>query len=376
MFYSSSMKAMVDVLSNFNFWSILIAASFIIFIGFIFQRKTLIFADWEKVVVKIILYAALPALALKSFLIDINTDYIWESIFIAILGLIFYTSLTFGSKYFFIGKSKSLQDTLGMSVAFSSAVYFGVMIIKAISPADQQQSIDLYSSLFLIGFWIFMYSAADNIMKKKRYNENEVQNSLLQEKQKTSFISMLKVFKNPVIIATFIGIFLWLFQLVPGVKVIHIDNTYYSISRIDKFIPGLSQVLGILAPLASPLAWFSMGAVLAKSQIKEAFKSSLVWWATFVKNIITPLLCVILFIIFSLILNQITGKGITSLAFILCVAIIASPTANTIVGYAIIYNKEPKIASHVGTLTILTSIITIPLWILISSAIGATGLFV
>ncbi|WP_164704238.1 AEC family transporter [Mesoplasma coleopterae] len=366
---------MIDVLSNFNFWSILIAASFIIFIGFIFERKTLIFADWEKVVVKIILYAALPALALKSFLIDINTDYIWESIFVAILGFIFYTSLTFGSKYFFIGKTKSLQDTLGMSVAFSSAVYFGVMIIKAISPADQQQSIDLYSSLFLIGFWIFMYSAADNIMKKKRYDENEVRNSLLDENQKFSFMNMLKVFKNPVIIATFIGIFLWLFQLIPGVKVIHIDNTYYSISRVDKFIPGLSQILSILAPLASPLAWFSMGAVLAKSQIKESFQSWLIWWATFVKNIITPLICVVLFIIFSLLLKITTGKGITSLAFVLCVAIIASPTANTIVGYAIIYNKEPKIASHVGTLTILTSIITIPFWILISSAIGATSFF-
>ncbi|ATZ21621.1 AEC family transporter [Mesoplasma tabanidae] len=374
MIYSSSLKAMTDVLSNFNFWSILIAASFIIFIGFIFQRKKLIFSDWEKVVVKIILYAALPALALKSFLIDINTEDIWESIFIAVIGIIFYTSLTFGSKYFFIGKTKALQDALGMSIAFSSAVYFGVMIVKAISP-DQQKTIDLYSSLFLIGFWIFMYSAADNIMKKKRFNKNEIENSLLNKKEPKSFLSFIKVFKNPVIIATFVGIFLWLFQLIPGVKIIHINDEYYSISRIDKFIPGLSQILNILAPLASPLAWFSMGAVLAKSQIKEALKSSLVWWTTFIKNVITPIICVILFLIFSLILKGITGNWISSLAFVLCVAIIASPTANTIVGYAIIYNKEPKIASHVGTLTILTSIITIPLWILVASAIGATQLF-
>ncbi|ASZ09144.1 hypothetical protein CK556_02080 [Mesoplasma chauliocola] len=373
MLYSSSLKAMTDVLSNFNFWSILIAASFIIFIGFIFQKKSLIFADWEKVIVKIILYAALPALALKSFLIDINTNQIWESILIAIIGLIFYTSLTFASKYFFINKSKSIQDTLGMSIAFSSAVYFGVMIIKAISPAAQQQSIDLYSSLFLIGFWIFMYSAADNIMKKKRYDEVEIQKVLIGTKE--GFLNFIKVFKNPVIIATFLGIFLWLFQLIPGLNIIYINDESYSISRIDQYIPGLSQVLGILAPLASPLAWFSMGAVLAKSEIKEAFKSKLVWWAVFVKNMITPMICVILFILFSLILKSTTGAGITSLAFVLCVAIIASPTANTIVGYAIIYNKEPKIASHVGTLTILTGIINIPFWILIASAIGATNLF-
>ncbi|AUM62565.1 AEC family transporter [Spiroplasma monobiae] len=372
MFYSSSLKAMLDVLSNFNFWSILIAATFVIFIGFIFQKKSLIFPDWEKVVVKIILYVALPALALKSFLIDINTEQIGESIALAILGIIFYTSLTFGSKFFFIRNQKSLQDTLGMSVAFSSAVYFGVMIVKAIS-IEKSAEIDLYSSLFLIGFWIFMYSAADNIMKKKRFDEMEMQKALVGKKE--GFIKLIKVFKNPVIIATFVGIFLWLFQLIPGIDLIKTDGKNYSISRIDKYIPGVNQILSILAPLASPLAWFSMGSVLAKSEIKEAFKSKLVWWTVFVKNIITPIFCIILFVIFSLILRTSTGVGITSLSFVLCVAIVASPTANTIVGYAILYNKEPKVASHVGALTILTGIINIPLWILISSAIGATSLF-
>ncbi|AUB31599.1 AEC family transporter [Spiroplasma floricola] len=369
MFYSNSLKAIVDVVSNFNFWSILIAASLVIFIGFIFQKKQLIFADWEKVIVKIILYVALPALALKSFLIDINTENIWESVAIAIIGLIFYTSLTFGSKYFFLKTTKSKQDTLAMSVAFSSAVYFGVMIIKAIYP-QKQQEIDLYSSLFLVGFWIFMYSAAASIMQKKYYDEKTIQESLLDQNKK--WWDFFKVFKNPIIIETFVGIFLWLFQLIPGVNII---KGGYSISRVDKYIPGVNQILSILAPLASPLAWFSMGSILAKSEIKEAFKSKLVWWASFVKSFITPLICLVLFIIFSLVFKSISETSISSLALVLSIAIVASPTANTIVGYAILYDKEPKIASHIGTLTILLSIVVIPVWILVASAIGATSLF-
>ncbi|WP_339020335.1 hypothetical protein [Spiroplasma endosymbiont of Atherix ibis] len=37
--------------------------------------------------------------------------------------------------------------------------------------------------------------------------------------------------------------------------------------------------------------------------------------------------------------------------------------------------KEPKVASYVGTLTIFLSIMVIPIWILVASAIGATSLF-
>ncbi|QHX36737.1 AEC family transporter [Spiroplasma sp. BIUS-1] len=371
MLLTSSWNEVLKVISNFNFWSILLAASFVIFLGFIFQKKSLIFKDWEKVVVKIILYAALPALALKSFLVDLNPKDMGEAITIAVIGIIFYTSLTFGSKYFFIKSSKPRQDTLAMSVAFSSAVYFGVAIMKAINPdAAITSKIDLYSSLFLIGFWIFMFSAASNIMQRKYFEEQEMQEALIGKKQKV--INFFKVFKNPIIIATFVGIFLWLFQLVPGVKIIKGE---YSISRIDQYIPGVKEILSILAPLASPLAWFSMGATLAKSEIKEAFKSKIVWWATFVKSIITPLICLSLFIIGSLILKSINGTGLSSLAMVLCVAIIASPTANTIVGYAVLYDKEPKLASRVGTLTILLSIIIIPFWILTSSAIGETSIF-
>ncbi len=134
------------------------------------------------------MYVALPALALKSFLIDINTENIWESVAIAIIGLIFYTSLTFGSKYFFLKTTKSKQDILAMSVAFSSAVYFGVMIIKAIY-SQKQQVIDLYSFLFLIGFWIFMYSAAANIMMKKQFKNYY----WIKRKNDEIFLKFLKI---------------------------------------------------------------------------------------------------------------------------------------------------------------------------------------
>lgn len=359
-----------SVLANMSFWGVLIAATLVVTLGYAFQKRKLIFDNWEKVIVKIIIFTALPALVMKSFLVDLTKDGLFTNLMLMLMGMLFYLLLTLTSHLFFLKTSKNKRDIMTTCVAFSSTVYFGTPLVNSLYP-ESVVEISTYSSLFLVGFWIFMCSAGLQIVKRKNNKDSQEHKISFKEKAK----NYLPLLKNPIIIASLLGFALWISQLIPGLNFIKINNEKVYLTRVDQWIPGVKELLAALAPLASPLAWFSIGCVLAKGNIIEASKNKLVWWGLVVKSTFTPAILIIVFVIFAAIGKSTGGYNINTLALVLCVTMIAAPTANTIVGYAIAYQKEELLASQMATITILTSVITMPLWVLISTTLGNTSLF-
>ncbi|ATZ16749.1 malate permease [Williamsoniiplasma luminosum] len=367
-----------NTFGNFNFWSILIAVIVVIGIGFFLQKKQIIIKDWEKVLVKIVLYVALPALALKSFLVDINTSTLTEAFIVMLIGGIFFTLVTFGSQFFFYKTRPSLKVSLGMVVAFPSAAYFGFPILLA-SFSEQKAEILTMSSMFLVAFWILLSTGAIYYFQKPLLNKEHLTSDLNREtyKYQLNWKNLKPVVLNPVLIATFIGFLLWISQLIPGINLIpNSKSDLVSISRIDVYIPGVNKILEILSLMASPLAWLAIGTVVAKGQLVKALKNKIVWYTVFLRNILMPLIALLIILFFAWIGDLSHGFRLSTLVLMLMIAIVASPTATTIVSYAIAFHREQALVSETTSLTILTSFITLPLWIFVAGLIGiSTGLF-
>jgi malate permease and related proteins len=314
------------------------------------------------------------------------------------LGILFYFALSVGSKVFFLKKSRSIQDTLSMCVVFPSAIYFGYPIAQALFPglgSPARTELDQAQNMFNIGYWIFMCAYALYIIRRKvdgigldgKNLKTPTEQKTTTSTNKFSRQDFKHLILSPIIMALIVGFVLWVMQLIPGIKVIHttanagdgwntIPEGNYSITRIDALIPGANQILTVLAALPTPLAWLAVGAVVAKGSVKEALKNKLAWYGVALKNGLMPLLTLGLVVVFAAIGHAANDAfTISAPALVVIVLMAASPTATTVVSYAIVYDKEPRAASEVCTLTTLMAVITLPIWTIVTAIIGTTEIF-
>ncbi|PPE04138.1 AEC family transporter [Williamsoniiplasma lucivorax] len=369
-----------NTFGNFGFWGLLVAVILIIALGFLFQRKKFLTNNWEKIIVKIVVYLALPLMVFNSFLVDIDSAKLTEAFVSMGIGIIYATLATFGSHFFFYKVRPSAKISLAMVVAFPSALYFGYPILAATFPGKDKELLTM-SSMFLVSFHVFLATAALYYFKKPILDKQAIADDLNKEKYKYKFSweNCKAIVLNPILIATTLGFILWISQLIPGIAFVpnlEEGGKMVSITRIDAYIPGVGKLLSTLGALASPLAWFAIGAVIAKSDLIVALKNKIVWYTVFIKNMLIPFLTLLLVSLFAWIGYATGGFQISTMLLMLLVAIIASPTATAIVGYAIVYEREPTLVSEATSLTILASIVTLPFWVIVSGLIGISiGIF-
>ncbi len=150
----------------------------------------------------------------------------------------------------------------------------------------------------------------------------------------------------------------------------------YSILRIDILFPPISKTLKLVAGICTPLAYLAIGMSLASSDIKAAAKSKLVWYSTFIKVIVSPLIILLMAVGYAAIGKAITGNSVLTEANLgALVVMTAAPPASVVISYAISYDKEKILASNLSVLATLMSVIMMPFWIIIVKVIAATNLF-
>ncbi|ATZ16665.1 hypothetical protein JN01_0114 [Entomoplasma freundtii] len=380
-------KSLVKTLSNTLFWGTIIVACFTILIGFLFQRKKWLGEGWEKPLVKIILWVGLPALIIKNFMIDLNIDEFKNMVSLFILGILFYALLFFGSRLFFLKQDRNSQDAYSMAIAFPSTIYFGLPMARALAEGNfQLTEVDQAQNMFNVGYWIFMCSFA--VFVFQRNNAEKPRVSLVGHGTWHPFknfnIKKLRIlFANPIIIALFVGFFLWIMQLIPGIKIIHVTDNgwntispgYYSITRLDALIPGFSQATTILGALPTPIAWLAVGAIIGKNNLRETFSKGEVWYASFLKMLVVPALITGLLAAVAAIGWKTGLYSVSNISLLTAILMIASPAASTIASYAITYNKGATTCSQICTQTTLLAIVTMPFWAVIASVLGEAKIF-
>lgn len=327
---------------------------FIILLGFFCRKKGIFNDQVGKMLSKVVLSVALPALAFTSFMMDIDQKSLAEGMNILIWGLLIYIILIFISKPMYLKFKGDKQDTLRVLTIFGSTTFFGIPIVGAIYGAEGV----LYASIFNIGYRIFLYS----------YGYIKMSGLKMEAK------NIKEMFVNPIVIATFLGLFIWLFQdYLPQVAVVAADGTLSKAAflRIDQTAVWLYKPMTYLSGLASPLAWLSIGATLGAVNFKTAItdRTSLIYSVN--KIILVPIINIVILAILSL-------TGILSMSAIglgVVVIMMATPTATVAAAYAISFDKDALLASNASLLSTISAVVMIPIWIVIINLISSTGIF-
>lgn len=336
---------MIKIITDPKFLGAIFSTISIILLGYYARKKNIVSENGGKTLSNIVLSFALPALAFKAFMTNISKETFTTGMSVFIFGFIAYVILIVLGELLFFKLKGDKKTTMSVLTTFGSTTFFGIPIINGFLGAAGT----IYANIFNIAYRVFLYSYGLIRMSGTKFEKKNFK----------------QIFGNPIIIATFIGLLIWLFQAsLPQVMIYDATTkkeVSYAILRIDKTVPWLYEAINYLGNLASPLAWLAIGMTLGNISLGDSVKDKLVWYYSFAKLLIVPAIFII--IIFAL-------KPILPMNYEAVMAILimlATPPATVAVAYAIKYEKEQVLASNASLLATVLAIFAIIFWILVGA---------
>lgn len=317
--------------------------------GFYLRRKGVFKDGTAKILTDVILSASLPALAFNAFMQDINKTSLMQGINLLIWGFAIYIILIFITKLIYIKYNGDKKVVLEILTTFGSTTFFGIPIISAVYGATGV----MYASIFNIAYRVFLYSYAYIKMSGIKADKNNIK----------------QMFLNSIVLATFLGMFIWVFQ--DSLPQITIGEKSYAFLRIDKTAFWLFKPMTYLAALSSPLAWLAIGAKLADISLVEAISSRDSWIYSFIKVLVVPFINLIA--LYILTVTNILPISFVGLASV--IIMMATPTATVAAAYAIKFDKESVLTSNCSLLSTIFSVICMPLWIVVLEIIKSLNIY-
>lgn len=325
---------LISILSDQNIIGVMSSSISIMVLGFYLGKTEKIKSYFSIPLGEIILSLSIPALSFNAFMKDFDKTTFTNGLNILIWSILIHLTLILTGKYFFKNLNSEKQLTLKMMTVFGGITVFGIPIVQALYG-------DLgiiYSSIFSIPYRVLLYSYGFIKMSGIKMDNKNIKSMLL----------------NPVILATFMGLFIWIFQ--EYLPQVNISGQKYAFLRIDKTAFWIYKPLSFLAGLCSPLSWLAAGLKLSELSIKESFKNSIAWQFSIIKTIFIPILTLV--VVYVCNLFGILSLSKESLGVI--IVMMGTPTASVIIAYSLKYNREPLVTSSCSLLSTIFSLITIP----------------
>lgn len=354
-------KAIEVTFSNTAIVSSITSTIFIILLGFYLRKRGIFTEQFGKILSKIVLTVALPALAFNSFMQPINDETLSQGMNVLIWGIAIYIILILLTPILYTKYSQEKRDVLSVLTTFGSTTFFGIPIVGAVFGPKGI----MYSSIFNIGYRIFLYSYAYIKMSGLKMKASNLK----------------KMFVNPVVLATFLGLIMWVAQnyvpqvavkqAVKGVINANAPIIHVAFYRIDQTAIWLYKPMQYLANLASPLAWLSIGSTLGSTSFKKAAANKASWYYSFNKVILVPLLN----LAFLVILNVTKILPVSYVALGTIIIMMATPAAAVATSYAISFDREPVLSSNASFVSTILAVVAIPLWIAVIGVLSQVGLF-
>lgn len=347
-------KILEDILNNNNIIGTISSVLIIILIGFIFTKKKILSEVTAENLSKIILFLAIPALSYNAFMQDMDSEKLNQSMSLLIWSIIIHLALIFISSIIFKKYGKSEKDVLRMITIFGSTTVFGIPVIQAVY-GDLGA---MYASVFNLPYRALLYTYGYITISEVKLKKENIG----------------KIISNPVIVATFLGMGVWIFQkYLPQISINEngiIRN--YGILRIDKTAYWLFKPMQYLAALNAPLSWLSIGITLAGVPLDETLKSKISWKYSILKVSIIPMILISIFVG----LKFIAGYEISYIAVATIIIMMATPAATVIATYAINFRKEPLLVSSCSLASSILAVLMIPAFIVLIEILREIGIFI
>lgn len=347
-------KILEDILNNNNIIGTISSVLIIILIGFIFTKKKILSEVTAENLSKIILFLAIPALSYNAFMQDMDSEKLNQSMSLLIWSIIIHLALIFISSIIFKKYGKSEKDVLRMITIFGSTTVFGIPVIQAVY-GDLGA---MYASVFNLPYRALLYTYGYITISEVKLKKENIG----------------KIISNPVIVATFLGMGVWIFQkYLPQISINENGIVRsYGILRIDKTAYWLFKPMQYLAALNAPLSWLSIGITLAGVPLDETLKSKISWKYSILKVSIIPMVLISIFVG----LKFIVGYEISYIAVATIVIMMATPAATVIATYAINFRKEPLLVSSCSLASSILAVVMIPAFIVLIEILKVMGIFI
>ena len=288
-----------------------------IFMGFIIVKAKLLKAEDSKILSVIVLYLIIPCVIINAFQVDYTPQTV-KGLLIALVGSVM-TQVILLIVVSILGRVFHLNEVEVASIYYSNSGNLIVPIVMFILGKEWV----LYGCVFMSVQLVFIWTHCKKIISRE------------------STYDWRKIVLNINMISIAIGIILFLTRIhLPAI----INNT-----------------LSAVGSMIGPASMIVTGMLFAGMDFKQIFANKRVYFVSFFRLIIVPVIA--LFLIKCSQLSTFSSNG-NKLMMIVFLAII-TPSASTVTQMCQVYGNDSQYASAINVVTTLLAIITMPLMVML-----------
>lgn len=288
-----------------------------IFMGFIIVKAKLLKAEDSKILSVIVLYLIIPCVIINAFQVDYTPQTV-KGLLIALAGSVM-TQVILLIVVSILGRVFHLNEVEVASIYYSNS---GNLIVPIVTFILGKEWV-LYGCVFMSVQLVFIWTHCKKIISRE------------------STYDWRKIVLNINMISIAIGIVLFLTRIhLPAI----INNT-----------------LSAVGSMIGPASMIVTGMLFAGMDFKQIFANKRVYFVSFFRLIIVPVIA--LFLIKCSQLSTFSSNG-NKLMLIVFLAII-TPSASTVTQMCQVYGNDSQYASAINVVTTLLAIITMPLMVML-----------
>lgn len=288
-----------------------------IFMGFIIVKARLLKAEDSKILSGIVLYLVIPCVIINAFQVDYTPQTV-KGLLIALAGSVM-TQVILLIVVSILGRVFHLNEVEVASIYYSNS---GNLIVPIVTFILGKEWV-LYGCVFMSVQLVFIWTHCKKIISRE------------------STYDWRKIVLNINMISIAIGIVLFLTRIhLPAI----INNT-----------------LSAVGSMIGPASMIVTGMLFAGMDFKQIFANKRVYFVSFFRLIIVPVIA--LFLIKCSQLSTFSSNG-NKLMLIVFLAII-TPSASTVTQMCQVYENDSQYASAINVVTTLLAIVTMPLMVML-----------
>ena len=288
-----------------------------IFMGYLIVKTGLVRDDDSKVLSKIILYLIVPCVIINAFQVDYTTDTV-KGLLIAFAASVM-TQVILLVVISVAGRLLHLNEVEVASVYYSNS---GNLIVPIVTFILGQEWV-LYRCVFMSVQLVFLWTHCKKIISRE------------------ASYDWKKIILNINMISIFIGVIL-----------------FFTGIRLPEII---GNTLASVGTMIGPASMIVTGMLFAGMNLKQIFANKRVYFITFLRLIVVPLIALVLIKLSNLASFSADGNKIMLIVFLA----IITPSASTVTQMCQVYGNDSKYASAINVMTTLLSIITMPVMVML-----------
>ena len=288
-----------------------------IFMGFIIVKAKLLKAEDSKILSVIVLYLVIPCVIINAFQVDYTPQTV-KGLLIALAGSVM-TQVILLIVVSILGRVFHLNEVEVASIYYSNS---GNLIVPIVTFILGKEWV-LYGCVFMSVQLVFIWTHCKKIISRE------------------STYDWRKIVLNINMISIAIGIVLFLTRIhLPAI----INNT-----------------LSAIGSMIGPASMIVTGMLFAGMDFKQIFANKRVYFVSFFRLIIVPVIALLLIKCSQL--SKFSSNG-NKLMMIVFLAII-TPSASTVTQMCQVYGNDSQYASAINVVTTLLAIVTMPLMVML-----------